>query len=241
MNALDLSLVEACNPVSRLPVAEIARVMEWLETFRADTERSIVIDRAGVLWTDYDKLGGEQNFVALVLLEKVTLGKVVWVPVIAPADTGSPPVDVHWDHLDDHRKWLLAVVLNANANVSLANATHLEWHPTRLPLGHPHPMVDNILIDWLDQLHRELTPPDFVGQYQPPPARLSGTLADAMPVGVGTNKRKAWETETHRYEWDYQHGTVEVYALGTGDWVHEAGPDGTVIKTTGGVGRIWGR
>lgn len=241
MNAVDLSLVEACSPVSRLPVAEIKRVSEWLDAFEADATRPIVIDKAMRLWTDYDRLGGEQNRVALILLDKLQRGHVLTVGVTAPATTGTPPNGAHWAHLDEHRAVLLAVVLSASASVSLANATHLDWHPTRLPAGHPQPTIDNVLLQWLDDLVRSLTPVANISPIKVPPARLTGTLAEAMPVGVGKNHRKAWETPTHRYEWDYQHGTVEVYALGTGAWVHEARPDGTVTKTTGGAGRNWGR
>lgn len=241
MNAVDLSLVEACSPVSRLPAAEIKRVSDWLDAFEADATRHIVIDRAMRLWTDYDRLGGEQNRVALILLDKLQRGHILTVDVTAPAATGKPPNGARWAHLDEHRAVLLAVVLNANASVALANATHVDWHPSRLPVGHPHPTIDNVLHQWLDEHVRSLTPPQYVGPIHVPPARLTGTLAEAIPVGVGKNHRKAWETKTHRYEWDYQHGTVEVYALGTGAWVHEARPDGTVTKTTGGKGRTWGR
>lgn len=241
MNAVDLSLVEACSPVSRLPVAEIKRVSDWLDAFEADATRPIVIDKAMRLWTDYDRLGGEQNRVALILLNKLQTGHVLTVGVTAPAATGTPPNGAHWAHLDAHRALLLAVALGANANVSLANATHLDWHQSRLPAGQPHPTIDNVLESWLNALVASLTTLPTVGSYKVPPTRLSGNLAEAAPVGVGTNNRKAWETLTHRYEWDYQHGTVEVYALGTGAWVHEARSDGTVTKTTGGAGRIWGR
>lgn len=241
MNAVDLSLVEACGPVSRLPAAELGRVSDWLDAFNADNQRGLFLDTSNRLWSDYDRLGGENNLVARILLEKWSRGLVHLVKVSAPAASGTPPNGAHWAHLDEHRAVLLAVVLNANAIVSLANATHLDWHPSRLPAGHPQPTVDNVLLQWLDDLVKSLTPLPNVGSIKVPPVRLTGTLVDAVPVGVGKNHRKAWETATHRYEWDYQHGTVEVYALGTGAWVHEARPDGTVTKTTGGAGRTWGR
>lgn len=34
MNAVDLSLVEACSPSSRLPAAEIKLVSDWLDASR---------------------------------------------------------------------------------------------------------------------------------------------------------------------------------------------------------------
>lgn len=241
MNAVDLSLVEACSPASQLPVAELKRVTDWLDAFNADNQRLLFIDMSNRLWSEYDHIGGENNLVARVLLEKWNKGLVRLVKVTAPAATGTPPNGAHWAHLDQHRAVLLAVAFNANASVSLANATHLDWHPSRLPAQRPHPTIDNVVLQWLDDLVRRLTAPQTVGSYKVPPSRLIGSLADAMPVGVGKNNRKAWETAQHRYEWDYQHGTVEVYALSTGDWVHEARPDGTVIKTTGGTGRSWGR
>src|SRR5690606_16591075 len=99
MNAVDLSLVEACSPVSRLPVAEIKRVSDWLDAFEADATRHIVIDKAMRLWTDYDRLGGEQNRVALILLDKLQRGQILTVGVTAPAATGTPPNGAHWAHL----------------------------------------------------------------------------------------------------------------------------------------------
>jgi len=241
VNALDLSLVEACSAGARLPTAEIKLVSDWLDAFEGDATRSIAIDKGSRLWTDYDRLGGEQNRVALVLLDKVQKGHVRWVGVPAPAATGIPPNGAHWAHLDEHRAVLLAVVLNANARVLLVNATHLDWHPSRFPAQQPHPTIDNVLLAWLTQLVGSLTAVPEAGDYKVPPSRLSGSLSKAVPVGVGKNNRKAWETMTHRYEWDYQHGTVEEYSM-SGVWQREARPDGTTTKTTfSGPTRTWGR
>ena len=241
MNAVDLSLVEACSAGARLPVAEIKRVSDWLDAFESDTTRPIAIDKAARLWRDYDQLGGEQNRVVLVLLDKYQKGHVLPVGVTAPAATGMPPNGAHWAHLDEHRAVLLAVALRAPAKVSLVNATHLEWHPSRLPAQQPHPMIENVLLDWLNDLVKSLTTLPTGGAYKVPPARLSGGLARATPVGVGTNFRKAWETASRRYEWDYQHGTVEEYSM-SGVWQREAKPDGTTTKTAhSGPARKWGR
>lgn len=241
MNAVDLSLVEACSAGARLPAAEIKLVSDWLDAFEADAARFIAIDKGARLWADYDRLGGEQNRVVLVLLDKFQKGHVLPVGVPAPAATGIPPNGAHWAHLDEHRAVLLAVSLKANAIVSLVNATHLDWHPSRLPATHPHPAIDNVLLPWLNDLVNSLTALPAAGHYKVPPARLAGELAEAVPVGVGKNHRKAWETPSHRYEWDYQHGTVEEYSM-SGDWQREAKPDGTTTKTTyNGPTRIWGR
>lgn len=240
MNAVDLSLVEACSPGARLPAAEMKLVSDWLDALEADDSRPIVLDKSARLWTDYDQLGGQQNRVALILLDKLQKGHVLQVGVPAPAG-GTPPVGAHWSHLDTHRTVLLAVALNASAEVSLANATHLDWHSSRLPAQHQHPTIDNVLVNWLDDLVRSLTPLPTSGSYKVPPPRLSGSLADAIPVGVGRNKRKAWETASHRYEWDYQHGHVEEYSM-SGVWQREAAPDGTTTKTSyNGPTRNWGR
>jgi hypothetical protein len=240
VNAVDLSLVEACSPACRLPAAEIKCVSGWLDAFETDAMRPIVIDKSGRLWTDYDRLGGEQNRVASILLTKWDKGLVRLVGTPAPAATGIPPNGAHWAHLDEHRAVLLAVTLNANANVSLVNATHLDWHASRLPAQQPHPTIDNVLLAWLNALVQSLTTQSVVGPIKVPPTRLTGSLAEARPVGVGKNHRKAWETTTLRYEWDYQHGTVEEYSM-SGVWQREARPDGTTTKTTGGQGRVWGR
>jgi hypothetical protein len=240
VNAVDLSLVEACSPGARLPAAEVKLVSAWLDAFEADATRPIVIDTAARLWTDYHQLGGGQNRAVLILLDKYQKGHVISVGVPAPAG-GTPPVGAHWAHLDTHRTVLLAVALNANAKVSLANATHLDWHPSHLPAQQRHPTIDNVLLSWLNALVRNLTTLPSVGAYKAPPPRLSGNLAQAMPVGVGKNRRKAWETASHRYEWDYLHGTVEEYSM-SGVWQREADPNGTTTKTSySGPTRTWGR
>jgi hypothetical protein len=240
LNAIDLSFVEACSPGARLPAAEIKLVSDWLDAFEGDGTRPIVIDKGSRLWTDYDQLGGPQNRVALILLDKVSKGHVLHVGVTAPAGS-TPPVGAHWAHLDAHRTVLLAVTLNANHHVSLVNATHLDWHPSRLPAQQPHPTIDNVLVTWLNALVHSLTPMPTTGACKAPPPRLSGSLAAANPVGVGKNNRKAWETASHRYEWDYQHGTVEEYSM-SGVWQREARPDGTTTKTSySGPTRTWGR
>lgn len=240
MNAIDLSIVEACSPGAQLTAAEVKLVSDWLDAFETDAKRPIVIDKGGRIWNDYDQLGGAQNRVTLILLDKFQKGHLVHVGVPAPA--GSVPlVGAHWAHLDPHRTVLLAVAQNAKAKVSLVNATHLDWHPSRLPAQPPHPTIDNVLLNWLNALVQSLTPLTTVGAYKPPPPRLSGSLAAAMPVGVGKNNRKAWETASHRYEWDYQHGTVEEYSM-AGVWQRQAQPDGTTTKTTySGPTRTWGR
>lgn len=241
MNAVDLSLVEACSASARLPTAEIKLVSDWLDAFEADATRPIAIDKGARLWTDYDRLGGEQNRVVLILLDKFQKGHVLQVGVTAPAATGTPPNGAHWAHLDEHRAVLLAVALNANTNVSLVNATHLDWHKSRLPAQQPHPTIDNVLLSWLHALVQSLTTLPTAGAYKVPPARLAGSLAEALPAGVGKNYRKAWETVSHRYEWDYQHGTVEEYSM-SGVWQREAKPDGTTTKTAhSGPARRWGR
>jgi hypothetical protein len=240
MNAIDLSLVEVCSPASRLSADEMALVSDWLDAFEADSSRPIVLDKGSRLWTDYDQLGGEQNRVALILLDKLQKGQVLHVRVPAAASSTSQ-VGAHWGHLDSHRTVLLAVALHANAHVLLANATHLDWHPSRVPSQQPQPAIDNVLLNWLDALVKSLTTLPTAGAYKVPPSRLSGSLAAAIPVGVGKNYRKAWETATHRYEWDYQHGRVEEYSM-SGVWLREADPTGTTTSTSySGTTRVWGR
>jgi hypothetical protein len=45
--------------------------------------------------------------------------------------------------------------------------------------------------------------------YHPPPKTLPA-FPDAIPVQTKGN-RKRWESKKRIYEWDYQHGAVEVY------------------------------
>ena len=235
--AIDMSLLESCEPTAPIGAAELTLISKWLDDFEADAGKCLAIDAGYRLWADYEQFGG-QNRASLVLLKK--LDSCLTVRITAPARS-LPAVGSAWAHLDPHRTWLLAGSLAQVAVISIVNATHIEWEATRLPNTSPRPSIIQLLSAWITERVRGLTPPEFMGPCQPPPHRLSGSLAAAEPKGCGQNGRKAWENATHRFEWDYQHGTVEVYLLSSGVWVHEARPDGTIIKTTGGNGRVWGR
>lgn len=235
--AIDMSVLEACEPTAPIGVPELTLISGWLDDFETDGTKRLAIDRSFRLWSDYERISS-QNRAALALLKK--LDTHLAVPVIAPAG-GRPPVGDAWTHLDDHRTWLLAVALAPVAAVSIVNSMYLDWDKTRLPNTQPLPTVIQLLPAWIAERIRGLAPLALTGPYVPPPRRLSGLLAAAEPRGVGQNGRKAWEDGTNRYEWDYRHGRIEVYKLSDGAWVHEARADGTVIKTTGGEGRVWGR
>lgn len=235
--AIDMSVLESCEPSAPITAAELTLIADWLDEFEANTGKRLAIDKGYRLWTDYAGFG-EQNRATLVLLSK--LDTCLAVPVTAPA--ASPPVvGAAWAHLDPHRTWLLAVALTQTAAISIVNATHIEWESTRLPNTQPRPQIIQLLLSWISRTARGLVSPVVQGQHVPPPKLLIGALATAVPKGCGKNGRKAWENSTHRFEWDYQHGRVEVYVLATGVWLHEASPDGTVTKITGGQGREWGR
>lgn len=235
--AIDKSVLESCEPTAEIGAAELTLISQWLDDFEADAGKHLAIDIGYRLWADYEQFGG-QNRASLVLLNK--LDSCLAVPITAPA-ASLPAVGSAWAHLDAHRTWLLAVSLAQVALISIVNATHIEWESTRLPNTSPLPRVIQLLFAWITERARGLKPPVVTGPYHPPPQFLSGSLAAAEPKGRGQNGRKAWENATHRFEWDYQHGTVEVYLLSSGVWVHEANPDGTITKTTGGNGRVWGR
>jgi hypothetical protein len=57
-----------------------------------------------------------------------------------------------------------------------------------------------------------------VANYIPPPETLPA-FPDAVkvkpktPVGGGSKLRRRWKNATRILEWDYQHGTVEMYDL----------------------------
>lgn len=235
--AIDMSVLEACEPTAPIGVPEITLISRWLDDFETDAAKRLAIDRGFRLWRDYERISS-QNRAALALLKK--LDTHLAVPVTAPAG-GVPPVGCAWAHLDAHRTWLLAVALTPVAAASIVNAMYIDWHQTRLPSTQPLPTVIQLLPAWLTGRANGLAVPQPVGPCVAPPKSLRGTLTTAQPKGCGKNGRRAWEDVTYRYEWDYQHGRVEVYRLSTGAWVHEADPDGTVTKTTGGVGRVWGR
>lgn len=235
--AIDMSVLEACEPTASIGAPELTLISRWLDDFETDADKELAIDKGFRLWQDYQQFG-HQNRASLALLRK--LDTYLSIRVTAPSGA-TPAVGCAWAHLDDHRTWLLAVALAPAAAVSIVNSMYIDWHETRLPNTQPLPTVIQLLPAWLAERANGLAVPQPLGPCITPPKSLSGTLAAAVPKGCGRNGRKSWEDATYRYEWDYQHGRVEVYRLSTGAWVHEANSDGTVTKTSGGEGRVWGR
>lgn len=242
--AVDKSILEvSAGPSDALPLSEYQQVLNWLDCLQRSDNDGLALDAGFALWPDYAAFG-EDNYGLRVLVEKVNTAELVMVRQRRKGtQAGEPMVDGEWGHLDMHRRWLAAVAQAAppTLSVSVANATHEGWHSSRCPSARPKgPTVRQVLESWLDAKLRAKQPAT-PGVYVPAPALLRGVLAAATPVGIGVNGRRAWEDASHRYEWNYQHGTVEVYRLSSGEWVHEATSDGTVTKTKGGKGRVWGK
>lgn len=244
-HAIDESVLRVSSPVleaDQLPIAELQKVLVWLDSFLADDACKLAIDSGYAIWETYQQLG-ENNFGLRILQAK--LDKLRVRDVQAPQSvSGGVTVPAAVRHLDGHRQWLFAIANQRPSEISIANATHEAWHtkpPTRKFEG---VQIEQILHDWL---HATVTAKqvaentDRQQAYYIPPDRLDGVLTSAEPVGIGKNGRKAWEDDQRRYEFDRQHNTVEVYALGSGTWLYEARLDGTILKTTGGEGRYWGK
>lgn len=244
-HAVDASVLQASSlsqGSTELPASAIGKVIVWLDLYLADGTRKLALDAGFAMWTFYEQFG-ESNYGLLVLQAKIDQQCLRLVPV-SQSVSGAVMLDGDWQHLDEHRRWVLGIVQRHAAEISIANATYEPWHtkpPSRDLAG---VKIEQILHEWL---HEQVTArqiaenTDSQKQYHLPPKQLQGTLAAARRVGVGTNDRMAWEDDERRYEFDRQHNTVEVWSLATGKWLHEARLDGTVLKTEGGEGRYWGR
>lgn len=240
-HAIDQSVLETSSPPPGTGVPDpddIDRVLDWFEAFRGDDTRNLALDEGFALWATYEALGAT-NHGLLLLREKVDQGRYRRVPVQQSVD-GDVLVGDGWRHLDPHRRRVFGVSQYRPAEISVVNATHEGWHASRVPAA-CNVLIDQLLPAWLDARIRAQQPADTQRAYHQPPPRLQGELAAAECVGVGTNHRMAWEDANRRYEFDRQHNTLEVYSLGTGKWLHEARLDGSVLKTTGGEGRQWGK
>ena len=242
---VDESVLQASSPTAdgpRCSADELQRVLDWLDSFRNAEGERVAIDEGFALWAAYALLG-ETNYGLLVLQEKLERGALRTTPIPEAVD-GRAMITGEWGHLDEHRRRVLLVAQHRPVEITVANATHEDWHASRCPTGTGAVTVHQILGPWLDAQIAAAQAgalDDSVRAYVAPPHQLDGALATAASVGVGINGRKAWEDGNRRYEWDYQHGTVEVYALGSGKWLHEAQTDGTTTKQTGGKGRRWGK
>jgi len=240
-HAIDSSLLGASSPpadTNEVPPEEIARALDWLDGFRGENGRKLALDQGFALWGHY-LVVGEASHGLLVLQDKLDRDSYRLVPVRESVG-GEPMVADEWMYLDPHRKRLLAVAQHRPAEISVVNGTHEAWHASRLPANVGELRIDHVLENWLNARF-PAAPPPTQGAYHAPPEQLEGVLAAAVRVGAGSNNRMAWEDNSRRYEFDRQHNTVEVYALGTGVWIHEARLDGTILNTTGGEGRSWGK
>lgn len=244
-HAVDESVLDACDRsqgAANLQAKEIEKVTDWLDAFLSDSERKLAIDEGFSLWSAYKRFD-PSNHGLLVLQSKLDKDGLRLVPVPV-SNSGDVSVPLVIDPpLDGYRRWLYSIVSQRPSDLSIANATHEGWHTKPPGTAFAGVEIEHILHSWL---HATVTAKQIAANtstqqaYHIPPARLQGSLAAAVYVGVGTNGRKAWEHGGRRYEFDRQHGTVEVWAIGSGTWLHEARLDGTITKTTGGKGR-WGR
>jgi hypothetical protein len=242
-HAVDLSVLEATDPsgAAGLGPHELAAIVSWIDGFSSDRNRKLVLDLASVIWSKYYQLGAD-TYGLLALQRKWDQASVRFEPVKQTVD-GEVILGGDWKHLDEARRWI-AGVAERRADISVANGTYLGWHESKHPPGCDKIYIHHILEERLDaQLEAEALAHNTDSQqhYHLPPKSLSGKLAEAKSVGVGTNGRHAWEDSKFRYEFDRQHNTVEVYSLGNGKWVCEASLDGTTTKTDGGKGRSWGK
>lgn len=241
---LDFSLMEAAAATQgNLPGPQIAVVYKWLDAFQKDPARRIALDSAMSILARYDALfGSKGNFALRIVQDKLDKGAFRRERVIQNGE-GEVLLGSHWHHLDNDRRWLAGIAAR-RPEVAVANATYRGWHKTAMNEACTEVRIDQVLDAWLDEqvsAEARAANSDTAAHYHTPPQYLSGMLASALPVGVGTNDRKAWETASHRYEWDRQHGTVEEYSM-SGVWQREARPDGTTTKTSySGPTRKWGR
>lgn len=213
-------------------------VNNWLRKLKASQSSKFIVDTGGKLWSDYSACDDGDNPVWETLRD---LGNPVFVQVtVVPSGARGPSLAPAWRHLGRSQRWVLAVAQIAPWSTYITNATCTDWHPSKLPSDVQRPEIEQVLPDWLN---RQIPPPALavVSPHHPASRQLTGALAAARPAGIGTNGRRAWEDAARRYEWDYQHGCVEVYRLTDGVWLHEADSSGTVTKTTGGAGRTWGK
>ncbi len=245
-HAVDESVLDACDcsqGAAKLQAKEIEKVADWLDAFLSDSERKLAIDEGFALWSAYERFDAS-NHGLLVLQSKLDMNglRLVSVPLSISGDVSVPLVIE--PPLDGYRRWLYSIVSQRSPELSIANATHEGWHTKPPGTAFAGVQIEHILHPWL---HSTVTSKQIAANidtqqaYHIPPERLQGPLATAVYVGVGTNGRKAWEHGNRRYEFDAQHGTVEVWAIGSATWLHEARLDGTITKMIGGEGRRWGR
>lgn len=143
------------------PVQEAAlrrEVLDWLQAFELDVERSVVLDWDWLICGEYqNKLNLEQDYGWLAIMSKKDRNEVVWVGIEVDANGHAKlPAGLRRAVSDLADRKMVAAVLSAKADGNacrLVNACDTDWLDCKQALEDADVQVHQLLDDWLKRRH----------------------------------------------------------------------------------------
>jgi hypothetical protein len=144
------------------PVQEVAlrqEVLDWLQAFELDAERSVVLDWDWHICGEYqNKLNLEQDYGWLAIMSKRDRNEVVWIGIEVDANGHAklpPALRSAVSDLADRK--MVAAVLSAKADgndCQLVNACDTDWLDCKQALKNADVRVHHLLGEWLKRRHK---------------------------------------------------------------------------------------
>ena len=121
-------LVVASRPTSHVGPKETQTVREWVSSFLAETNSSLVLDEGFLIWNEYKNNLDEQDFGYIVAREKLAGDQYRLRAINVDSDgNGILPTDLMAKVHDRSDRKLIAVVLADALESSIVNATDSDW------------------------------------------------------------------------------------------------------------------
>lgn len=144
------------------PVQEEAlrrEVLDWLQAFELDGERSVVLDWDWHICSEYqNKLNLEQDYGWLAIMSKKDRNEVVWVGIDLDANGHAKlPSALRKAVTDLEDRKMVSAVLSAKVDgneCKLVNACDTDWLDCKRALIAADVHVHQLLADWLEHKHK---------------------------------------------------------------------------------------
>lgn len=144
------SAAHPCSPFddTHVPIEEQRAVFDWLNAFRTDHERQIVLDDRFRILDEYRNKLTDQDYGLQVVHEKMTHGAFRQVQ-LAWDENGYAIVPTEFGDFDLSDRKFLAAALTDPTVISIVNATDTDWLEIEKELAASGVTVVQLLESWL--------------------------------------------------------------------------------------------
>jgi hypothetical protein len=146
-----LLVASAADPHSpftdtHVPPTEQKSVFEWLQAFRANTQRRLVLDEGWGIFGEYRKRLTAQDYGLQVAVEKLQQARYVAIERDSNGDAVVPAAFSRFDRSD---RQLLAAALSDPTRISIVNACDSDWLEIETELASAGVTIEHIIELWL--------------------------------------------------------------------------------------------